>query len=94
MPVFKIELTLDGYDSPEEEEKACRELIQSALDFSASSVKIIEDTVAGEILSDIGCLRRYDPCDNFYGADMAQACYGEYLHIDDITRIIEKYDKP
>lgn len=32
---------MDGYESPEEEQKACRDFIEEQLDFSASSVKIL-----------------------------------------------------
>jgi|GEM_PF-2580928 len=39
---FVIDLYLDGYDTEEEMEEACREFMKEQLDFSASSVKIEE----------------------------------------------------
>lgn len=39
---FLIDLNMDGYESREEERKACIEFIEEQLDFSASSVKILE----------------------------------------------------
>lgn len=38
---FLIDLTLDGYESPEEEREACKVFIEEQLDFSASSVRIL-----------------------------------------------------
>lgn len=42
MPKFIIELSMDGYDTPEEELDACKEFIIEQLDMTASSVKILE----------------------------------------------------
>ncbi len=39
---FLIELNLDGYESPEEHEKACIEFIEDQLNMSASSIHILE----------------------------------------------------
>jgi hypothetical protein len=47
MPKFIIELSMDGYETEEEEIEACKEFIKEQLDFSASSVKILE-TIKGE----------------------------------------------
>ena len=41
MPKFLIELTMDGYETPEEEEEACKVWIEEQLDSSGTSVKII-----------------------------------------------------
>lgn len=38
---FLIDLSMDGYDSEEEEKEACIAFIEEQLDFSASSVKIL-----------------------------------------------------
>ena len=38
---FLIDLNMDGYNSPEEEQQACKEFIEDQLDFTASSVKIL-----------------------------------------------------
>lgn len=32
---------MDGYESPKEEQKACRDFIEEQLDFSASSIRIL-----------------------------------------------------
>lgn len=42
MPKFLIELYLDGYDTEDEMIEACKEFIEEQLDFSASSVKVLE----------------------------------------------------
>lgn len=42
MPLFVIDLYLDGYDTEEEMEKACVEFIKESLDFSASSVDVLK----------------------------------------------------
>lgn len=42
MPKFLVELSLDGYETPEEEKEACKVFIEEQLDFSASSVKVTE----------------------------------------------------
>ena len=42
MPKFIIELNMDGYETKEEEIEACAEFIEEQLNFSASSVKILE----------------------------------------------------
>lgn len=49
MPKYLLDLWLDGYNSEEEEKKACDEFIQDQLDFSASSVHVehIEETENG-----------------------------------------------
>jgi hypothetical protein len=39
---FVIDLWLDGYNTEEEMVEACKEFIEEQLDFSASSVKILE----------------------------------------------------
>jgi len=46
---FLIDLSMDGYESPKEEQEACKTFIEDQLDFTASSVKIlwmedVEDT--------------------------------------------------
>lgn len=41
MPRFIVDIWLDGYESEEEQRKACEEFIYDQLNFSASSVKII-----------------------------------------------------
>lgn len=40
---FEIDLHLDGFNNYEEERKACIEFIDQQLDFSGSSVKIIDE---------------------------------------------------
>jgi len=40
MPKFLVELWLDGYETEEEEEKACEEFIKEQLDFAGTSVKV------------------------------------------------------
>ena len=42
MPKFLIQLNMDGYETEEEELEACKSYIEEQLDFSASSVKILE----------------------------------------------------
>lgn len=42
MPKFIIELSLDGYETEEDEIEACKFFIEEALDFSASSVSVID----------------------------------------------------
>ncbi len=42
MAKFIVDLWLDGYDSEEEMNEACKEFIYDALSFSASSVTITE----------------------------------------------------
>lgn len=46
MPKFIVELWLDGYDTEEEMEAACKLFIEEQLDITASSVKVtkIEET--------------------------------------------------
>lgn len=39
MPLFLIDLWMDGYDTEEEMEKACFEFIDEQLNMTASSVK-------------------------------------------------------
>lgn len=38
---FLIDLNLDSYESPEEEQEACKEFIMDQLNMSASGVKIL-----------------------------------------------------
>lgn len=40
MPRFIVDLSLDGYESEQEMEKACEEFIYEQLNFAASSVII------------------------------------------------------
>lgn len=40
MPKFIVDLWLDGYETEEEMEAACKEFIYDSLNFTASSVKI------------------------------------------------------
>lgn len=40
MPKFLVELSLDGYETEEEELEACLVFIEYQLNFSASSVKV------------------------------------------------------
>jgi hypothetical protein len=42
MPKFLIELCMDGYETEAEMVEACEEFIYEQLNFSASSVKILE----------------------------------------------------
>lgn len=42
MALFLVDLSLDGYDSDEEEHAACKQFINEQLSFSASSVKVHE----------------------------------------------------
>jgi len=42
MTKFVIDLWLDGYETEEEHDAACEEFIRDQLDFSGSSVNIIE----------------------------------------------------
>jgi len=42
MPKFLIELAMDGYETAEEQEEACKVWIEEQLDSSGTSVKIIE----------------------------------------------------
>lgn len=40
MALFKVELSLDGYDSEAEMIEACKEFIYDQLNFTASSVSV------------------------------------------------------
>ena len=46
--IVTIEIHLDGYQSWEEERKAVEEFIEEELDFSASSIRIIDIIVPEE----------------------------------------------
>jgi sugar phosphate isomerase/epimerase len=52
MPIFIVDLELDGHDTEEEMIDACKEFIYDSLNFSASSVRILEisDKLKEEIL--------------------------------------------
>jgi len=42
MPKFIVELWMDGYDTPEEMNEACKVFIEEQLNSSASSVRAVE----------------------------------------------------
>jgi hypothetical protein len=49
MNKFYVELSLDGYDTKEEEQAACLEFIKDQLNFAASSVKVRE-VLPGDVI--------------------------------------------
>ena len=53
MPVFLVDLFLDGYDTKEEEEKACEEFIYDQLNFTASGVTIRKLNINDEEKEDL-----------------------------------------
>lgn len=53
MPKFIVDIWLDGYESEEEQARACEAFIKEQLDFSASSVKVtrVPEVIEGAVMA-------------------------------------------
>jgi hypothetical protein len=84
MPIYLLDLDLDGYEDEEERKKACDVFIMDQLDFSASSVKFnrLEDSEEGPSVEQLGEL--WNICKRFINK-YKPSCAESINQVDEIN---------
>jgi hypothetical protein len=90
MPKYILDLSLDGYDSEEEEKEACDIFIKEQLDFSASSVlvKPLEETKDGPTIGQLSNL--WNVCRKFVN-EYKPSCPESIYQVDRISLACEDF---
>lgn len=84
MPKYLLDLWLDGYNSPEEEESACSEFISDQLDISSSSVEfeLLTETPQGPTIKQLSDL--WNICQKFV-QEQKPTCSESIYQVDSIN---------